>query len=189
MKNFIINRQVQKEVVRVEYVSEPVEVHFDEITHQDLMSMKFDQVRSYASHLRMTMKNMTNEIGTVTDQLRNDMDAIIVNHDPVMSSIVLQKPDGDDGDKFPSAQIGKKMGKTSKYHYVYKNHRGKYLASIASKGVSDHMGTFENGEDAATAVDAFLDKENDFNRPRNRNEFPEIQELYLTQTNNLKEAS
>ena len=39
------------------------------------------------------------------------------------------------------------------------------------------------------AIAEKLDKENDFNRPRNRDEFPEIMELYKIQTSKSKEIS
>ncbi len=192
MKSFLINRKVEREVVHLEYVSEPTEVHFDEITHQDLMNMKFDQVRSYASHLRMQMKNMTSDIGADREQpqtIVEDLKPMTIKHDPVMSSVTLSEPDVDDVDKSPSAQLGMKVGKSSKYHYVYQTQKsGKYHACIGQK-VEDYIGTFESGEDAGLAVDAFLDKQNDFNRPRNRNKFPEIQKLYIAQMNKLKEAS
>ncbi len=190
MKSFVINRQVQKEVVHLEYVSEPVEVHFHEISHQDMISMKFDQLRSYASSLRMMMQNITTDIGAVTKQLRNDMDTITVKHDPITSSIMINEPEKDDTDKFPSGQIGKKIGKSSQFHYVYQSKKNlKYHAAIGGNTQAGYVGTSESETDAALAIDSHLDKENDFDRPRNRDEFPEIQELYKIQMNTLKDIA
>lgn len=70
------------------------------------------------------------------------------------------------------SRIGQKVGKTSKYHYVYKLRRNKkWMASIADKLL--YAGCYEI--EAALAVDAYLDAMGDTKRPRNRDEFSDIE--------------
>ncbi len=66
--------------------------------------------------------------------------------------------------------LGNKVGKTSKYHYVFLNKASnKWVWQV---GVGS--GTHRYEIDAALAVDAYLDKIEDKNRPRNRDEFKEV---------------
>lgn len=75
--------------------------------------------------------------------------------------------------------MGRKIGKTSKYHYVWidadaVDHR-KFVAGVTLLGRKIIIGTYADEKTAALAADAYLDEINDTKRPRNAQEFSELQ--------------
>ena len=65
-----------------------------------------------------------------------------------------------------NGMLGVKLGKTSKYHYVFFSAE-KWMSSMTIKGRNTHVYTGDSELDAAKAVDAYLDKIGDSKRPRN----------------------
>lgn len=63
--------------------------------------------------------------------------------------------------------LGKKVGKTSRYHGVSKKANGKFVGSIWLNSKTSYPKTFEKEEDAALYVNSLLDKYDTQNRPRN----------------------
>ncbi len=80
------------------------------------------------------------------------------------------------------ATLGKKIGKTSKYHFVnVQMHNDKFRTFKASTTINKKtvgMGTSKNEIQCALFADKFLDEIGDKKRPRNRNDFPEIMTAY-----------
>lgn len=71
--------------------------------------------------------------------------------------------------------IGKKIGNTSKYHYVFwSSTQNKWVGRVKADDKVNHVGTFHNEIECAKAVDICLDKIKDSRRPRNRDEFKEV---------------
>lgn len=84
-----------------------------------------------------------------------------------------------------SSTLGKKIGKTSKYHFVNVARLGRngeykgFRASTSKNGKSVNMGSHKDEIQCALLADAYLDKIGDGKRPRNRDDFPEVKEAYL----------
>lgn len=71
-----------------------------------------------------------------------------------------------------STTMGKKLGKTSRYHYVSRLADGvTYTGCIWNKGTTINVYRGTSEVMAAKAVDAYLDKIGDTKRPRNKDEF------------------
>ena len=186
IKSFLIDRKVERQVMKTEFVTEPTEVNISEITHRDLMSMEFGQLRSFASSLRMAMQNVHK--GNIFQQVESlhltnsEIDEMIISHSATHARVPVDEPDVTPvaGTTESMSHVrGAKNGKTSKYHYVFLTNKDKkYRASVLHDGKSLYLGTFQDEIEAALGVDAYLDEIQDIGRPRNRDEFPKIMEKY-----------
>ncbi len=88
-----------------------------------------------------------------------------------------EKSTGNEG-----STLGKKIGKTSKYHFVNVQMRNDkfytFKASTSVGGKSVNMGSHKDEIQCAVLADAYLDNIGDKKRPRNRDEFTEVLEAY-----------
>ncbi len=157
MKSFLLDREIT--------TIEQVQVDMSEITESDIASMSGGQLLSFAHE---AIKYLGNRI--------QDDPVIEINHSPVQAQVPLTEPRSSI-DRSPMP-FGTKVGKTSKYHYVYFTDN-KYIASVTIKGKKIIVGQYEDELQAALIIDVYLDSINDQKRPRNRHEFPEIMDLYL----------
>ncbi len=159
MKSFLLDREIT--------TIEQVQVDMSEITESDIASMSGGQLLSFAHE---AIKYLGNRI--------QDDPVIEINHSPVQAQVPLTEPRSSI-DRSPMP-FGTKVGKTSKYHYVYFTDN-KYIASVTIKGKKVIVGAFDDEDHAAHIIDLYLDRIDDTQRPRNRDEHPEIMELYLSQ--------
>ena len=163
-----------------------VQVPINEVKHTEIMGMTNAQLRSYASAMRMLMKDTFNTGSGNTEHPQSTVDdhKPSVKHDNASHKVSLDIPEpvssksrrrmtGD------SPLLGKKTGKTSKYHFVFLGTKsGQYSAAIKRNGKSAWLGSHKDPRMLAMKVDGYLDGVEDKKRPRNRDEFPEIAELY-----------
>jgi len=81
-----------------------------------------------------------------------------------------------------SSTLNKKIGKSSKYHFLNVQKRGGtfycYRAGTTIDGKSVGMGIHKDEIQCALLADAYLDNIGDEKRTRNREDFPEVMEAY-----------
>jgi len=168
-------------VMRTVTRKQEVQVPLNEVKHLELMGMSHAQLRSYASAMRMLMKDTLNTGSDLTEHPQQDIDNR-KEVDEILKNVVWWE---DNPEPDSTRGLGVKRGKTSKYHLVYlSDKKGIWTAAVKDKRQSAYLGTYDNELEAALVVDAYLDSKNDNERPRNRDEFPEIMELYKQQENN-----
>ena len=181
MKSFLIKR------------TSKVEIGLLDISAKDIDSMNPPKLKLYANALRIFIKNQQLEKPAVVEQPHIIIEGlpIIIKHSP---SIKPEEPVvgmSSTGSKIPTkstiphvdnaAYVGKKKGKTSKYHYVHFSTKDScWKSAMKINGISKFIGMFDDEREAGYEVDKFLDSINDTNRPRNRDEFQEIN--YLNNT-------
>jgi hypothetical protein len=99
--------------------------------------------------------------------------------------IIVDEPSNSDG-----STLNKKLGKTSKYHYINaQNRNGKFQsfrANTTINGKSAGMGSSADEIKCALMADAYLDKIGDNKRKRNRDEFPEVREAFIAKVEGEK---
>ncbi len=108
MKTFKVQRSFDEEVLITKSVLKSVDVDIKDITHQDLMSMEYNTLRSYASAARLLLIERSSTV--IDPQPIVDISPLT---EPTQSASTSQSI-GKSG-----LTIGSKIGKTSKYHYVY----------------------------------------------------------------------
>ncbi len=185
MKQFKVTRKFERDVIKTEQFDMECEVPLHQITHQDMLTMAHPQLRSYTAELRQVLKRLIAERTTVTNDPEDFMEHFEVKNDNVTNKVILNpelKPVNNVGKAKPTRthnrKVGINNGKTSKYHYVYfYKATQKWRASLHAKGHGYFCVEFEDEARAAFEVDVYLDSINDTKRPRNRDEFPEIQAL------------
>ena len=110
---------------------------------------------------------------------------------PLAVVAVLEKR-ADEDKQVGGSTLGKKIGKTSKYHFINAQMRNdkfyNYMASTSIDGKTVSMGASKHEIECALLADAHLDGIGDEKRPRNRDDFPEIMEAYQKSQKKEKNA-
>ncbi len=162
MKSFLVDRKIT--------TIEQIQVEMDEIQESDVMHMNSGQLKSFACEAVQLLAKR----GIIKDD-----PSIEINHNPQQASIPVAEP-SPAGQPDIDGMVGVKRGHTSRYHYVYFARKpNKYISSVTIKGKKIIVGAFDDEDHAAHIIDTYLDRINDQKRPRNRDEFEEIQSLYL----------
>ncbi len=180
MKSFTVSRKFERDVIKTVYEDVECEVPLTQITHQDMMTMKHSQLRRYASELRMFIKRLV-EVNDPSPDNIADMTHFEATEEPEIKITEATEANEEvKGAGNSGKATGAKIGKTSKYHYVSLNRKSsRWIASLKMKGSSIHVKSFDSEIETALAVDAYLDKIDDQLRPRNRNEFHEVMEIFI----------
>jgi len=155
-KTFYINREFQEEVVVIQPVFHKVDVNIEDITHNDIMKMEFNTLRSYAMSMRMLLAERS---------------FIVVDPQPIVEVIALETPTVTENDTDSSREdgdgsgrggtVGAKRGISSRHHYVYWN-TGRH-----AWGNNFTNDIFDNEDKCALFVNKYLDDIGDNDRPRN----------------------
>ncbi len=176
MKTVTVTRTVTRK--------QDIQVPLNEVKHTEIIGMSMPQLRQYASAMRMLMKDTFNTGSDLTEHPQQDIDNR-KEVDEILKNVVWWEQENPEPDS--TRGLGVKRGKTSKYHLIYlSDKKGIWTAAIKDKKQSAYLGSYDNEREAALVVDAYLDNKNDIKRPRNRDEFPEIMELYKIQQENNK---
>ena len=142
------------------------DINICDITHSDIMAMSHYKLKQYANQMRIAMFNTTHEEPVSTEHPQ----AIETKKTRAKVTRTLTQVEA-----MKKRVTGKKLGKTSKYHYVHFNSKlAKWKGALKIDGVSKYFGDFDDEREAALAVDNFLNSISDTKRPRNYIEFPEI---------------
>ena len=85
MKSFIVKRSFDEEVVVIKAIYKDVDVNIEDITDQDINSMKFPQLRSYARAIRLLFNdNLASQRPMLTQpeppQAVSSDDAVVVEN-------------------------------------------------------------------------------------------------------------
>jgi hypothetical protein len=173
VKNFLVKRITKR--------TEKIEVGFNHIKPKDIRAMPKTQLKAYALEMyRLTRTTSTLE-PAVTWYPQNTQEIIVENEIIPIRHQNSTKKETVPCPAISDALIGRKAGKTSKYHYVHWNTKNQqWRAAVKILNKTNLVGSFNPDDEkrAAFAIDSFLDGFGDVKRPRNRDEHPEIMEMY-----------
>ena len=173
-----VKRKVEQTYVRMVEKSVAVEPH-------DLTVIEIEELSSeYHLPLVLFFRKQYHELKTLTQEQRKTIQSYLQNHQHTQSdiqpydlsnvSIHTDRPVEyrSKTTSHPRAStegiVGKKVGRSSIYHYVYWTlQRKKWMNNFTNE-------TFDDEVACAKSADAWLKANDDKNRPLNREEFPEL---------------
>ncbi len=169
MKSFLIQREIEVDLV--------------DITNDDLSIMSPGQIESFA-HATIKYLGDSDAPAATIPVFHNRGQASIQLEPELSESCIADDYDTQAEPETPinpqARMLGKKVGKTSIYSYVYLvGKSGLFTSGITSKRKKHMCGSHIKEVNAALAIDAYLDEIGDDTRPRNRDHHPEIMDLYL----------
>ncbi len=148
-----------------------------DVTVRDINKMNATELRKFALASQKELKQMR------INHNRGHSKVVLPPFEPVKHEVKVKDLIGTADAKHPKREntnmLGAKLGKTSKYHYVFwSNAINMWTATIGNDVRKKCIGQFENEEECALATDLYLDEVDDEKRPRNRSEFAEIRILF-----------
>ncbi len=171
-------------------VSRPKEVPIENLTLVDLRNLNTKEQAALLKMIKLLSRQNKDLLATIEEQrevLNHKEDVEIITEPQIVAPTAQDDDASGKTNARTAGSIGKKSGKSSKYHYIYHDkYRNMYKADTQSGDIRLRMGKNKSETQLALIVDAFLDKyENDNptvkKRPRNRDDFPEVNDLYLQQ--------
>ena len=143
------------------------EVELSTLDKSELMQVDTSIIVAEILELRQTIQALKEP----TKVNGNIEDATVLTDAAKPTGVEVSEQFSDDVMHRSNGQTGIKRGKTSKFHYLHKvAGQNRWTGKIG-----DHYVCHESDEVAAAlAVDAYLDEVEDTDRPRNRDEFPEV---------------
>ncbi len=153
-------------------ISRPVEVNLIDLTKSDLKLIDRDQLLVITLGLIELLKGQSHTKAREEEEIVLKTAATI---DKMSPEPPIDMRSGH------SKNIGVKIGVSSKYHYISFNHRMRkapWCASVKIKG-KNNTKYFKTEMEAALAIDNQLEFLQDDQRPKNRNEHPEVMEAYI----------
>jgi len=187
METFSVQREFMKAVLVEKKVLEKIDVSIYDIHPREVRLMPFQQVQKYAVVMLREYHLLKKEFNKLKSASRPQGKGIeppsatpSPSTEEKVEIVVVDQSTGNSGD---GSTIGRKLGKTSKYHYINVQTRDDkfytFNASTSLDGKTVNMGRSKDEIQCALLADEYLDKIGDNKRKRNRDEFPEVMEAYM----------